>query len=405
VALPSTRTKTARIKFVISSPSKNTAVVSRSSEINPCMSRLSHSIGSGPTAILTKAAAGTGNLVTAERLLEFLTFFGHRQCTIVEESQFATQTDFSTWLQESNVVFVLGIHAYRAGRLLSDCNVPFGIILGGTDVNVDMQTPSTKRDVCFRALLQALFIVAFSEEIAEQLRSLFSAHLSSNMAVESVFQKVSVIRQSVSIPMEHAQGTYAFPSIHDYIGLSQSVKVILLPAALRPIKDPLFLLDALRLHNATCKTSLRFCLVIAGPSLDENTLHLVQAACMNHPEECKYVGFKPRELILHWMSSSFCVANTSESEGMSGTILEAMAVGCPVIARRNTGNCSLVQHGTNGFTFSSASEAVQICIQMIHEGLALRARICSAAAETIARSHSRESELLAFVGLFRKYNL
>jgi glycosyltransferase involved in cell wall biosynthesis len=103
------------------------------------------------------------------------------------------------------------------------------------------------------------------------------------------------------------------------------------------------------------------------------------------------------------MSSSFCLANTSESEGMSGTILEAMAVGCPVLARRNAGNCSLVKHGVNGFVFSSASEALQLCVDLVNEGADLRSLICNAAAETIASGHSRESEQLAFDRLLRTH--
>jgi glycosyltransferase involved in cell wall biosynthesis len=198
------------------------------------------------------------------------------------------------------------------------------------------------------------------------------------------------------------------PTIHEYLGISVDVNVILLPAALRPIKDPLYLLDALRLHSSSCQSNSaanRFRLVIVGPSLDESTLHSVQEACRMLPELCTYIGVQPRRMILRWMTSSFCVANTSESEGMSGTILEAMAVGCPVVARQNAGNCNLVQHGVTGFIFSSAAQALHQCVELANQGIALRTSICNAAAECITRRHSRTSEMQAYQRLLREHNV
>jgi glycosyltransferase involved in cell wall biosynthesis len=367
----------------------------------------SSAAGPGAFAILTKAAAGTGNFVTACRLSECIKSCGQLDCLIVEESLFETQADFSRWLVESNVVFVLGVHAFRAGRLLCDAAVPFGLVLGGTDVNVDLQGPPAKRDVCIAAIVKARFVVAFSDEMASRLKTALSQCVSCSSLVQSVLRNVTVIHQSVCIPHEVVRDRAALPSIHQHIGLDQGAHVILLPAALRPIKEPLFLLQALQQHNQSCDTqhSLpRFCLVIVGPSLDHDTLRSVQDACAVYPQSCVYLGLQPRRMVLHWMLSSFCVANTSESEGMSGTILEAMAIGCPVVARHNAGNRNLVKHGINGFIFSSACEAVRLCVELAIGGAHLRALICDAAAETVANGHSPESELLAFNRLFREHS-
>jgi hypothetical protein len=319
-------------------------------------------------AVLTKAAAGTGNFVTAERLSECVSSAARCKCCIVEESQFESAADFLPWLEENGVVFVLGVHAFRAGRLLCDGAVPYGIVLGGTDVNVDMQSASSRREVCVAALLQARFVVAFSKEMVQSLTDALSACALSASLLQSLLRKVSVIHQSVSIPQRSLGDATAPPSIHAYLGLDPAINVILLPAALRPIKDPLFLLDALCLHSASCtvEPATRFCLLIVGPSLDESTLSCVQEACALHPQVCRYSGLQPRQVVLHWMTSSFCVANTSHSEGMSGTILEAMAVGCPVLARCNAGNCGLVKHRVNGFVFSSAPEAVRRSLPSMH---------------------------------------
>jgi glycosyltransferase involved in cell wall biosynthesis len=358
-----------------------------------------------PIAILTKATAGTGNFVTAERISECVSGASGRRCLIVEESQFDTDAQFSRWVEENQACFVLGVHAFRAGRLLCNGSVPYGILLGGTDVNVDMQTPSAKRDVCMRAILRARFVVAFSEEMVGCIKPTMSSLLPSPAHLESVLRKVRVIHQSVSVPREIIRGETGLPSIHQYLGINIDVNVILLPAALRPIKAPLYLLHALQSHRATNAAAFQFCLVIVGPSLDDDTLRSVQAACEMQPQVCRYVGLQHRHMVLRWMTCSLCVVNTSESEGMSGTILEAMAIGCPVVARNNSGNCSIVTHGVNGFIFSTAAEAVLLCSQLVAQGASLRAQICKAAADSIARSHSRESESLEFQSLLREHGV
>ena len=55
---------------------------------------------------------------------------------------------------ECHIGLVLGIHAYRAGRLLVGSGVPFAIVLGGTDMNV-MLHDEPKRRVMLDAIAQA----------------------------------------------------------------------------------------------------------------------------------------------------------------------------------------------------------------------------------------------------------
>jgi NAD(P)-dependent dehydrogenase (short-subunit alcohol dehydrogenase family) len=48
---------------------------------------------------------------------------------------------------------VLGVHAYRSGKLLLGCGVPYMIVLGGTDVNIDLHE-SAKGEVIRRVIAQ-----------------------------------------------------------------------------------------------------------------------------------------------------------------------------------------------------------------------------------------------------------
>ena len=52
---------------------------------------------------------------------------------------------------------------------------------------------------------------------------------------------------------------------------------------------------------------------------------------------------------------------------MCNTILEAMVCGTPVIARRNHGNCSLLDHGCTGLLFDTPAEFKQ-CVLELFDG-------------------------------------
>ena len=62
----------------------------------------------------------------------------------------------------------MGIHAYRSGRLLVGSRVPFVIVLGGTDMNVNMDQPD-KRAVMAEAVAQAGAVIAFNDELKDLL--------------------------------------------------------------------------------------------------------------------------------------------------------------------------------------------------------------------------------------------
>ena len=59
--------------------------------------------------------------------------------------------------------------------------------------------------------------------------------------------------------------------------------------------------------------------------------------------------------------------NCSISEGMSSSILEAMLYHCPVYARENEGNLSIVQDGFNGYIFNSPYELKKIISKNVTE--------------------------------------
>merc|ERR1711959_708815 len=72
-----------------------------------------------------------------------------------------------------------------------------------------------------------------------------------------------------------------------------------------------------------------------------------------------YCGALPRTELHAAMLAADAVLNTSISEGMCNSLLEAMLLGTPVIARNNLGNAALISDGVTGLLFDTPAELVK----------------------------------------------
>ena len=102
--------------------------------------------------ILTSLREGTGNAVTAARLAERIPA---AHCSLLDINALPDAEALREHVCECHIGLVLGIHAYRAGRLLVGSGVPFAIVLGGTDMNV-MLHDEPKRRVMLDAIAQVM---------------------------------------------------------------------------------------------------------------------------------------------------------------------------------------------------------------------------------------------------------
>jgi hypothetical protein len=75
----------------------------------------------------------------------------------------------SSFVQQQGCTAVLGVHAFRAGKVLLDSQVPYLIVLGGTDVNV-MAEDASKCQVMQQALDKSAAVLAFSREMLSKMR-------------------------------------------------------------------------------------------------------------------------------------------------------------------------------------------------------------------------------------------
>ncbi len=153
----------------------------------------------------------------------------------------------------------------------------------------------------------------------------------------------SVIHNGVCLPEEEvAQVTGRCQKRRMELGLDPEERVITYVANLRPVKAHSVLLEAFRMVVET-QSKLKLLLVGDGPLL---TALQVQCEDLGIRTMVRFLGV--REDVLDLLAITDVFVSSSSSEALSMAIIEAMAVGKPVIATDVGGNSELIQHGVDG---------------------------------------------------------
>uniref|UniRef100_A0AAX7TP00 Glycosyl transferase family 1 domain-containing protein n=1 Tax=Astatotilapia calliptera TaxID=8154 RepID=A0AAX7TP00_ASTCA len=253
----------------------------------------------------------TGNHTTAERIRSYIESAGHT-CELRDAREFQSPADVVNLVSEHpKFEAALAIHLFKAGRLLMDIEIPFGVIFGGTDINEDVKVEQ-KRVVMEQVLLKARFAVAFTDKLKEEAELFL---------------------------------------------VSQSSKIYVQPQGIQTdVTEKFCWTEFLRSSEWHCENLLNV-LVIIGPKIDPvlsaevETVVKRTAGVFLAQERCQ------QELHAA-MKRCFAVVNSSVSEGMSAAILEAIDLGVPVLARNIPGNAAVVQHEVTGLLYSSPQEFV-----------------------------------------------
>nr|XP_020446324.1 glycosyltransferase 1 domain-containing protein 1 isoform X5 [Monopterus albus] len=194
----------------------------------------------------------TGNHTTAERIRSHIESAGHT-CELRDVAEFQSPADVAHLISQ-NPTFegALAIHLFRAGRLLLDIQLPFGVIFGGTDINEDVKVEQ-KRVVMEQVLLKARFAVAFTDKLKEAAESFLLS------------QRSKIFVQPQGIQTEVAE-EFCWTEFLSSSGISikhvDKLRVFLLVCGLRRVKDPLYLVEVFSEWH--CEDPLNV-LVIIGP--------------------------------------------------------------------------------------------------------------------------------------------
>jgi len=204
---------------------------------------------------------------------------------------------------------VIAVNLNKCYHFLKNLNLPYTIIFAGTDCNYFQLT---QVEIYKKIIIKAVNIVTFNLEMKKRINNIYNLN-----------KKIYIIPQAVDVQFEDME--------------IEETNYYLWVGKFRKIKNPELLIEI-----AFNKPDLNFIMIGEMESEYKN---------IKLPENIKYLGIKDRYIVLNYICNSNGLINTSIEEGMSDTILSAMALGIPVIVRRNTGNESIVNEKT-GYLFS-----------------------------------------------------
>lgn len=278
-------------------------------------------------------------------------------------------------LAEFSPDLIHGFHAGHCGaitrRLAEDLRLPYVITFTGSDIHdphVHCQPES---------LESARAAVCFGELDAGRVGELFP----------QLKRKVAVIPQGIEPPAV-VEG--------ENFGLARDRFVLLLPAALRPVKQVEFPILAL---EALLKRIPSICLVIAGGIIDHDYAGVIKEM-LCRASFALWPGEVPNRLMGSLYNRADLVLNCSLSESMPNSLLEAMALGRPVLAADISGNRPLIIHGQTGWLYNSERHFQDLVIELAGDSR-LRSECGKRARDFILERHSPVLEAERHLALYR----
>lgn len=276
--------------------------------------------------ILTPSAfpSISGNAITAERWRRALTQKGMDVDVLATEGE-----DYSSFFDHLNqfrpdVIHVH--HAFKAGALLlaDACPAPRqagpAIVAspGGTDINEDLDAPGRSETV-LRIFQMARVIIVQSPETVQLLRRKMPA----------LAEKIMSVPKTVCWFGDEAY------DLRTAAECSPQDIVFLLPSGIRPVKGNLECLKNMeRVHRI--RPGVRF--IAAGPAVDPEYAGRFDLEIRRLSAFARWIKTIPPAAMHSAYQASDVVLNTSISEGLSNSLIEAIAAGRPVLASDIQGN-------------------------------------------------------------------
>jgi sugar transferase (PEP-CTERM/EpsH1 system associated) len=168
---------------------------------------------------------------------------------------------------------------------------------------------------------------------------------------------------------------------------------------MQAVKDPLNLVDAFLQLRERCAGDwprLRLVMLGGGPLLDAARLRLAEAGAA---EQAWLPG--DRSDVAQLLPHFDIFALPSQAEGISNTLLEAMACGCAPVATDVGGNTELVEDGANGLLVPSQdSAALATALARLVQEPALRQGFATASLARARGQFSLDGMIAAYGALY-----
>jgi glycosyltransferase involved in cell wall biosynthesis len=294
----------------------------------------------------------TGNWITATRLQQGLIARGHAVAIHETAGDPAALTSAVTAFRPE---LVLLLHAWRCGRpwLEGGLTLPVAVLLTGTDVNSGMADP-----------LQA--------PVIDTVLGGAVAILSQNPLTVAALGRArpELADRLHHLPPGIVLGTTPFP-LKERLDLAPDKLLLLCPAGIRPVKGVVELIamcEPLTVEKNWLQ--LAFC----GPILDGGDYGRRFLAAVDRHAWASWLGVVPPAAIADAMRQADVIVNNSASEGLPNALVEAAALGRPIVAHDIPGNAAVVTDGGNGLLYRDA-EGFRAALRRLQDEPALAARL------------------------------
>ncbi len=269
----------------------------------------------------------TGNRITAERYRRGLEEQGHR-VLIVEVTEDPAPLEVAIAAFRPDLAHLL--HAFRSGVpwLASPAarQLPFVVTLTGTDIHQGIDDPA-EEPLIREVLRRAAAVITQNSHTFTELRN-----------------RPELAGRLRYLPPGIIIGTAPYP-LNEHLKLTRETVLFLHPAGIRPVKGNL---ELLRMFDPLARPLLK--VAFCGPLLDAGYGERFLAAVAERPW-ATWLGTIPPAAMAAVLLQSDVILNNSLCEGLSNALLEAAALGQPILARDNPGNAAVVEAGSNGLLF------------------------------------------------------
>ena len=316
-----------------------------------------------------------GNATTARRLEHGLS--DEVNINVFAYEEMAYDSSVIQCMENADVIHILQFARFVDWAEKYDLTLskPYIVTSGGTDINHSL---AEDRNRYLPFLIKAKAVSVFSNQAKSMLVK--------DHGLKEEF--VHVIPQSVYLPETGGS--------EEELNLPAGSPNILLPAGLRPVKDVLFACKSIQKLKEDFP-DITF--LIVGANLDQNVYSQVHDATKRNSwlRYSSEVDLSTMKELYEWAD---IVLNTSISEGQPTSILEAMSLGKPVIARVNTGNSSIIQQHVNGMLFQTHEELYESLKKVLSDKNVYEVLVKNGY-QTIVENHTIKQEIYSYLHLYK----
>lgn len=299
--------------------------------------------------------------------------------------------DFSAFLRLAKILKekkIDLIHTHNTGAYIYG-----GIAAKIAGVNALVHTehgrcfPDKKRLMWTEKILSAFThsIIAVSEDLKEKL-----------VEFEKIDpRKISVIPNGIDVDLFKPTERQSVEQKKEELGLDKDIFIVGTVGRLDPIKDHRNLIEAFKIAEKYMPAAK---LLIAGDGPLMDSLKL-KVESLKLQEKVKFLG--ERNDIVELLNVFDLFVLPSKSEGVSLTLLEAMAARKPIIATDVAGNKEILEHGKDGYLVPACStEKLSEAILYLAKNPAMAFKLRNAAYVKVRQKYSLENMISRYQDIY-----